>query len=123
MLLNRNPTASQALTPAGLLDLKHSPVQHHWIVLIDRALVLQTEDPIQIGAPARHKGRAGLAGQDGQVLIELGEVALSQELVGFRQASDLAASQFLRESSLPGARVAFHPPPRWRRISRDQPNA
>jgi len=123
VLVNRNHTASQALTPAGLLDLKHSPVQNHWIVLIDRALVLQTKHPVQIPPPAGHKGCTGLAGSNCKLAVELCQVALPQELVGIAEGSDLGASQLLRQSSWPGTLVAFHPPPRWRRIGRDQPDA
>ena len=92
MLVNRHHTASQAMVPARLGELKQASLQHDRVVLIDRALVLQTKHPVQIPPPAKHKGCTGLAGPNCKVLVELCQVALPQELIGLCQSLDLGAS-------------------------------
>ena len=123
MLVNRHAAARQALTPARLGDLKHASLELNRVVLIDQALTLQTEHPVQVLPSAGDKGGTRLTGLDGKLLVELRDVALPQEVVGLNQGSDLGTSQLLRQSSLPGTIVAFHPAPRLRRIGWDQSNA
>src|SRR5262245_37094809 len=116
MLMNRHNAARQAVTPPRLGDLEQAPLQSHGVVLVDRALMLQTQHPVQIPPATGHKGGARLTGRDGKLSVELRDVALAEELVSVGQRSALGTSQFLRQSSLPGAIVAFHSPPRLRRI-------
>ena len=82
MLMNRHRASSQVPTRLG--NLKEASVQHDRVVLVDGARVLQTEYPVQVSATAADKGSARLAGRYGKLLVELRDVALSQELVGFR---------------------------------------
>jgi hypothetical protein len=110
MFLNRHHTAGQAGPPARLRDLKHPPIKHHRIVLIDRALMVQTEYRVEIPSSASYKSRSRLTGRDGKLAVELGDVVMAEELIGGDQGADLGTAQLLRQPSLPGAVVTCYEP-------------
>jgi hypothetical protein len=103
--------------------LKNAVSKLDRIVFGDDAFVLNRENPIQIQMSHRHKSRARLSRWNREFLIKLRDVIAVQKVVGFFQGLDVADPQFLRQSSLPGAKVALASPARLRRIGGDGFNA
>ena len=78
----------QGVAPAALIDLPPAVFDRHRVVFIHHTLSLDREDPVQIATYAAAEGRALLGWLDGELLVELGDVALAQKLVGFFQRRD-----------------------------------
>jgi hypothetical protein len=79
----------------------------HDVVAIHRTLPLQTEDVVQIGFPARHKGTSRLLWLYLKTAIELSDVMLAQKAIGRLQGGAPRQLQIFWQAALPGGEVAL----------------
>src|SRR5262245_43525564 len=107
VLVHQDRTAGQRGPPADLFHLQAQVLNTHRVVSVDRTLVLQREDQVQVSAAAAHKGTAPLRSRHLKASIELAEVVLAQEAIGRLQSADVSQPHFLRQASLPGREVAL----------------
>jgi hypothetical protein len=63
MLVNRDRAAGQHRSPWHPLDLQHQVLKAYRVISVDRALVLQREDQVQVLARHRDKIAAAFAPQ------------------------------------------------------------
>src|SRR5258706_14685205 len=110
MLMNRDAAAGQSGPQLTALELPDPVGEAHRVVARYYPLVLQREGQIDIFAAQRHEGGAALTGGDSEALIELRDVVLAQEPIGFLQGDDTSQSQLLWQPSLPGAKAALAAP-------------
>src|SRR6266851_5426908 len=108
MLVNGDPATGERRPQLAALELPDLVVAAH------DSLVLDGKDQVEISAPQRHKGSSALTGGNAEALIELFDVLIAQEAVGFLQTGDASRSQFLRQPSLPSAEPALATSPRLR---------
>jgi hypothetical protein len=88
VLVHRHGASRQGRPPPHRLNLQRQVLNIHGVVPVDRALVLQCEDQVQILARAAHKRAATFLGRDLEAPIERGDVVLAQEAIGGFQRSD-----------------------------------
>src|SRR5215831_17866403 len=79
VLVHQDRTAGQRGPPADPFHLQAQVLNTHRVVPVDRTLVLQREDQVQVSAAAAHKGTAPLRSRHLKASIELAEVVLAQE--------------------------------------------
>src|SRR5215469_3060867 len=111
VLVHQDRTAGQRGPPADPFNLQAQVLNTHRVVAVDRTLVLQREDQVQVSAAAAHKGTAPLRSRHLKASIEFAPVVLAQEAIGRLQSAD-APSPRVAGSSLASV-------PSWpRRFSR-----
>ena len=71
VLVDGDGLARQAVAPAALLDLPAALADRHGVVVADRALGLDREDPVEILSRAGPEGPPELGGRPGETAIEL----------------------------------------------------
>jgi len=90
VLVHGNQAASQSGAPAHRFNLQPQVLNANRIVAVDGTLELQRENQIQISVGAAHKGTASFPSRDLEVTVELGQVVLTQEVIGCLRAADSA---------------------------------
>jgi hypothetical protein len=114
--MDGHAAARQTGSPAHRFNLQTEILNADRVVAIHRAFERQREDQIQIPAATRHKRVTRLRGPHLKTAVELSDVVLSQKNVRRFQRRDPLQSQFLRQSSLSGSKVAFTAASRLRRV-------
>src|SRR6266446_10146424 len=94
----------------------------HGVVPIHGPLKLQAENEIQVLPAPGQKGRSPFCGAHLKTAIELDDVVFSQKPVRLLHADDALQSQLLRQTSLPGSKVALAAAPCLRRVGWDHLN-
>ncbi len=111
MLMDDDLASGQGGAPLGALDLHDQVVKAYGVVLVNRALVSLREDKLQVPVPAGYKRRTPLRCRNGKAAVELGDVVLTEKLVGPVRRFGSGAS------ATPGGVV----PARWRSCVRAAP--
>src|ERR1700719_4337947 len=107
MLMDGHSLACERVTPTRLVELPPLITNGDGVVVGHHAFGLNREDPIQIAAPAAAKGRATSGSLHRELVVELVNVALAQEAVGWFDCGDAGQPQLLRQAALPGAEAPF----------------
>src|SRR5215469_12742759 len=119
VLVRQDRTTGQSGPPAYPFNLQAQVLNTHRVVPVNRTLVLQRKDQVQVSAAAAHKRTAPLRSRHLKASIELAEVVLAQEAIGRLQSADSSQPQFLRQTPLPSREVALRSTTSLRRIGRD----
>src|ERR1700724_1460713 len=88
VFVNGHRLARQSVSPAALVDLPPAVFDRYRVVFVHHTFRLDREDPVQIAASAATKRRTFFGSLDGELLVELGDVALAEKLVGFSHRGD-----------------------------------
>src|SRR5262249_26492044 len=107
MFVDLQLATGQGAPPFRLFDLQHAVGVTDRIVARHRAFMLDSKHQIEIPMPTRDESCAWLFGGDGKLLVELGDVVVTQKLIGRGQGFDATDSELLRQASLPGAKVTL----------------
>ena len=84
MLMDGDTAFGERNTEIGRADLKDPVLVGNGVVVISGSFGLDREDEIQIEVPGdRGEGRALLFGRFGESLVELPDVVLFEETIGF----------------------------------------
>ena len=106
MLMHRHRAAGQGSCASARVRSASEDSQSSRCCRDSRTLPLQTEDVVQIGFPARHKGTSRLLWLYLKTAIELSDVMLAQKAIGRLQGGAPRQPQLLWQAALPGGEVA-----------------
>ena len=82
VLVHSHRAAGQGGSPAHRLDLQAQVLNTHRVVPVDRTLLLQGEDQVQIFAGATHKCTATFPCRDLETSVKFRDIVFAQETVG-----------------------------------------
>jgi hypothetical protein len=115
-----DPRAGVAAPAGAGGELEEMPIDLDGVVVLDRALILEAADPLQVGwggAP----GRVGLRGGPGEADIVAGEEAI-EDALGVGERPGLREAEFADEAILKGAEEPLAPALALRRGGGDPAN-
>ena len=93
---------------ADLLGQLHDDaIPGHGVIARDHALVLMTEDLLEVNGAEGHEGRGGIGGGPVELGVEVGQEALTQIPIGGGHRRDAGPAQLVDEPALQGAVHAF----------------
>lgn len=93
--------------PDLLGQLQDDTIQGHGVVARDHALVLMTEDLLEVDGAERHEGGGRIGGGPVKLGVEVGQEALAQIPVGGGHRGDAGDAQLVDEPALARAVHAF----------------
>src|SRR3954471_18247105 len=119
MFMYDHRLACQGVFPSRLVQLQEPSFKLDRVVIVDVALVLHAEHPVQVFAAESHERAALLRRRYAEPSVEISDVLLAKELVRLLDISDAADPEFLRQTSLPRPEVSLRSATGLRRIRRD----
>ncbi len=81
MLVYNNSLYCQRVAPARFVQLEYAVFQRDRVVVMDSALMLRAENPIQIFTQSPHKGTPFLRRRNSKLAVELGDVITLEKLI------------------------------------------